>query len=277
MKFEYYCRVDYDLHLIDLLQAEKIKYKSDEIIKRLYFTLFSDNEQSQKILNYIKSFDDTLITKSSIFSKEEMERANWFLLYATHMGIDTSKTDYTYNAKCLYSTAYGMKRYYHLDQVNSFVSKKTPKWKNKYQFCSLETGDRTKIFCSDYAKEAILKAEITGVDFMHVIKGDLLTKTQDVSQLVFTNKLPLKAYTFIGEYTESVCPFCGRINYCFAEPNCDNIRLNTDVIPKGIDAFGSEIVIGGGFGEEPIVISKKFYNLITKELNEKHVLCIPIA
>ena len=37
--------------------------------------------------------------------------------------------------------------------------------------------------------------------------------------------------------------------------------------------------IGYGFGDEPIVISKKFYNLIIKELkdNPKHFIFYPIA
>ena len=195
------------------------------------------------------------------------------------MGIETKNVDYTYDAKCPYVTEYGMHRHHHLDQVNPFVSSKTPKWKKGYNFCSVETGFMTQIFCSDFAKETILKNGINGVHFMPVLKGDFETPTSDVSQLVFKNKLPLQSYTFIGEYIEEVCPFCGRINYCFKEPNCDNIRLNTDKIPRGIDVFGSQIVLGWGFGDEPIVISKKFYNLLFEELKEKpkHFIVYPIA
>ena len=277
MKYKYYCRMNEDSRTINFLQSKNIKHETDLNRKRLYFNIYSDAEYSEDLLSYIKNLDGTSISKFSIFSKQEMEAANWYLLEATHLGIGTSNTEYTYDAKCLYSTAYGMKRYYHLDQVNPFVSKKTPKWKNRYQFCGVDTGFITKIFCSDYARDAIIRTGISGVDFMPVLKGDLKTETPDVSQLVFRNKLPLEAYKFIGDYEERVCPFCGRINYCFTEPNCDNIRLNADMIPQGIDAFGSQIVIGGGFGDEPVVISKKFYDLITKELNEKHVDCMPVG
>ena len=137
----------------------------------------------------------------------------------------------------------------------------------------------TKIFCSDFAKEAIVKNQITGVDFIPVLKKDLKTNVSDVNQLMFPNKLPLEAYTFIGKYKEKVCPFCGRKKYVFEEPNCDIIRLNTDIIPEGIDAFGSKIIVGEGFGEELVVISKKFYNLLIKGLNEnpKHFILFPIA
>ena len=59
--------------------------------------------------------------------------------------------------------------------------------------------------------------------------------------------------------------------------NCDFLRLNTDVLPKNIDVFGSEIIIGWGFGDEPVIISKKFYNLLFKELKEKskHFIIYP--
>ena len=187
--------------------------------------------------------------------------------------------DFTYDAKCPYVSEYGINKHRHLDQVNPFVSVKTPKWKKGYNFCSVETGFLTQIFCSDFAKETIQKNGINGVQFMPVLKGDLTTPTPDVSQLVFANKLPKEAYTFIGKYTEDHCPSCGRINYIFEEPRCDFLRLNTDMLPKNIDAFGSEIIFGWGFGDEPVVISKRFYNLIINNLKEKtkHFILYPIG
>ena len=55
--------------------------------------------------------------------------------------------------------------------------------------------------------------------------------------------------------------------------------MKTDVLPKNIDAFGSEIIIGWGFGDEPVIISKKFYNLLFKELKEKskHFIIYPVG
>ena len=279
MKYEFYCGIYEDAYVINFLQSKNIKYKTGTLPKLMYFTVYSDTENSDELLKYIRTLPGTSISKSSVFSKQEMEDANWYLLYVMRMGIETKNVAYTYDAKCPYVTAYGMHRHYHLDQVNPFVSKRTPKWKTGYNFCSVETGFTTQIFCSDFAKDTILKSEISGVDFMPVLKGDLVTQTPDVSQLVFKNKLPLEAYTFIGKYSEEVCPLCGRINYIFDEPNCDFLRLNTDLIPENIDAFGSEIILGYGFGDEPVVISKKFYNLLFKKLKEKpnHFNIYPIA
>ena len=279
MKYEFYCGIYEDISVINFLKNKNIKYETGPITKIMYFTVYSDTENSDELLKYIETLPGTSISKSSIFSKQEMEDANWYLLYVTRMGMETKKVDYTYDAKCPYVTEYGIPKHHHLDQVNPFVSSKTPKWKKGYNFCSVETGFMTQIFCSDFAKETIQKNGINGVQFMPVLKGDLVTPTPDVSQLVFKNKLPRAAYTFVGKYSEDRCPSCGRINYVFDEPRCEFLRLNTDMLPKNIDAFGSEIIIGGGFGEEPIVISKKFYNLIIKELKEKpsHFFIHPIG
>ena len=279
MKYEFYCGMNEDVDVINFLKSKNIKYETGPIPKRIYFTVYSDTENSDELLKYIETLPGTSISKSSVFSNQEMEDANWYLLYVTRMGMETKNVGYTYDAKCPYITEFGMQRHRHLDQVNPFVSSKTPKWKKGYNFCSVETGFMTQIFCSDFAKDTILKNEIRGLDFMPVLKGDLLTPAPDVSQLVFKNKLPLEAYTFTGKYSEDSCPSCGRINYVFAEPNCDFLRLNTDVLPKNIDSFGSEIIIGWGFGDEPIVISKKFYNLLFKELKEKpkHFIIYPVA
>ena len=274
MKYQYYCGIYPDEKAVRLLEANKIKYETCQLTEVSYFTIYSDAEYCEELLKYIKTLSGTSISKSSIFSKKELEEANWYLLYVTRMGIDTRNVKYTYEAKCPYITPYGMQRHHHLEQINPYVSKKTPGWKKGYQFCSVETGYLTHIFCSDFAKDVIKNSGITGVEFMRVLKGDLETETPNVSQLVFKNKLPREAYTFIGDYHEQVCPFCGKINYIFKEQNCDNIRLNTNMIPNGIDAFGSQIIIGEGFGNEPIVISKKFYDLIFKELNEKPSHCI---
>lgn len=279
MKYKYYCRVTPDPYVISLLDSQKVKYEIYSFTNTLIFDIYSDTERVEEILECIENKKGNLITKSSLFSNQEMEDANWYLLYVTRMGMETKKVDYTYDAKCPYVTEYGMHRHRHLNQVNPFVSSKTPKWKKGYNFCSVETGFMTQIFCSNFAKDTILKNEIIGVDFMPVLKGDLATPTPDVSQLVFKNKLPLEAYTFTRKYSEDACPLCGRINYVFDDPNCDFLRLNTDIIPKNIDVFGSEIIIGWGFGDEPVVISKKFYNLLFKELKEKlkHFIIYPVA
>ena len=101
--------------------------------------------------------------------------------------------------------------------------------------------------------------------------------TENVSQLRFPNILPREAFVFIGEYTEIVCPTCGKINYEFVQPMYDNMRVKNELIPDGIDMFSAQMSISRGWIVPPIIVSKKFYNLVSKEMKEKHVRFRPIG
>ena len=117
MKYEFYCRMNEDINVINFLKDKNIKYETGPLAKRIYFTVYSDTENCDEFLKYIRALPDASISKLSVFSKQEMEDANWYLLYVTRMGMETKKVDYTYDAKCPYVTEYGMRGHHHLDQV----------------------------------------------------------------------------------------------------------------------------------------------------------------
>ena len=117
---------------------------------------------------------------------------------------------------------------------------------------------------------------ITGIEFMPVVNRYNIP-TENVSQLCFPNILPRDAFNFIGEYSENVCPSCGKTRYIFDHPMCDNMRIKTELIPDGIDMFSAEMSVQSGQIVPPIIVSKKFYNLVTKEMKEKHVRFRPIG
>ena len=235
------------------------------------FHIYSDNERTNEILGYIKSG----YSMEAIFSKEEMENANWYTFEATRHDIETSDPYFTYEYSCPYETRTGV-RYHHAKQINPYISKRVPKWKNNYNFCSVNTGDFNIIFCSDIAKMMINNRNITGIEFMPVVNRYNIP-TENVSQLCFSNILPRDAFAFIGEYSEIVCPLCGEIRYSFSQPMYDNMRIKTELIPDGIDMFSAEMSINRGWIVPPIIVSKKFYNLVTKEMKEKHVRFRPIG
>ena len=274
MKIEYHCsewyKSEHSHKIIELLEEQNIKY--DDIMGNAFaFYLYSDNEKTKEILGYLECKPHM----TAIFSKEEMEAANWYTFEATRHDIESSDDYFTFEYSCPYESGTGT-RYRHEKQVNPFLSKRTPKWKNNYNFCSVNTGDFNKIFCSDIAKMMIKNRDITGVDFMPVVNRRNIP-TENVSQLYFPNILPKDAFIFIGEYTEIVCPTCGKINYQFAQPDYDNLRVKTELIPDGIDIFSAEMSVRRGWAVPPVIVSKKFFNLVAKEMNEKHVRFRPIG
>ena len=274
MKINYRCRGRYknenSQKIIKILEEEKIKY--DDIMGNAFvFYLHSDHERTKEILGYLQE----KYYMEAIFSKEEMENANWYTFEATRHDIETSDFDFTFKQSCPFKTELGT-RYWHTVQVNPFVSKRIPKWKNNYNFCSVNTGDFNQIFCSDIAKMMIKNRDITGVDFMPVVNRKNIP-TDNVSQLRFPNILPRKAFDFIGKYKEIVCPTCGKVRYTFEHPGYDNMRIKTELIPSDIDAFSAEMSVREGWIVPPVIVSKKIYNLVVNEMKEKHVRFMPIG
>ena len=274
MKTKYRCSEWYKNEnspkIIKILEEEKIKY--DDIMGNGFvFYLYSDNPRTIEILGYLQD----KCYMEALFSKEEMEAANWYTFEATRHDIETSDHDFTFEYSCPYTSQTGI-RYRHEKQINPYLSKRTPKWKNNYNFCSVNTGDYNEIFCSDIAKIMMENRGITGVDFMPVVNRKNIP-TENVSQLHFPNVLPREAFVFIGEYRELICPTCGKINYEFIQPGYDNMRVKTELIPPGIDMFSAGMSTSRGWIVPPVIVSKKVYNLVVNELKEKHVRFMPIG
>ena len=276
MKIKYHCSESYDnKDLIDLLESENIKCE-DVMGNSFVFDFYSDNPRCEEILNYLKQNPKPFILQEAIYSKEEMEKAEWYEMSATRQVVDTRDWDYTYEFSCPYQRGEGI-RYKHRIQVRPILLQGMPKWKARFNFCTEACGDFALTFCSDYGKEKLIESNITGIEFMPVLKGDRKTPKENIHQLKFTQTLPREAFDFIGQYREYVCPVCGKINYVFKYPMLDNIRIRKEMIPEGVDAFISEMNTGPGFGNELLIASKKLYRLLAEEMKEKHFHFAPIG
>ena len=276
VKIKYHCSGRWDnKSLVELIESEKIKY--DDCDDRYFvFDFYSDNPKCEEILNSLNRQPRPLIIQEAIYSKEEMQKAEWYEMYATRQVVDTRDWDYTYEFLCPYQHGEDI-RYKHMTQVRPFILQGMPKWKPRFNFCTDACGDFSLTFCSDYGKEKLIEKGITGIEFMPVLKGDRKTPKENIHQLKFTQILPREAFDFIGQYKEIVCPICGKINYAFKEPMLDNIRIRKDMIPEGVDAFISEMNTGEGRGFKLLIASKKLYRLLTEEMQEKHFHFAPIG
>ena len=278
MKTEYHCSIsNKNIALIELLNRENIKY--DETLSGFVFDFYSDHPKCDEIISLVKSDPETRfppsISETAIFSKEEMENANWFFMQATRPLIETRKNEYTFNYSCKLPSE--LPRYHHRIQVNPFVVKAMPKWKTKFNFASECCGDFSMIFCSDFAREKITQSDIVGIDFVPVYKGNLTEIKEDIHQFKVDNILPTEAFRFIGNHIIEPCPICGVPNYVLKQPMKDHIRVIADKIPEGIDVFKSEMTVYEGWGEKLIIVSKKVYNLIAKDMKERQVRFTPIG
>ncbi len=275
MKIEYHCiEKQNNSELCNILIQQNIKMFNMSNGIDVIFDFYSDTPMADKILEIINRSEKPFLIRSAIYSAKEMKEAQWYSINATMLAIDTRKVEFTYSYPCPYDG--DENRYYHQKQVNPFVANRMPKWKHRYNFCGVENGDTHKIFCSSQAKSILMERGLSGVEYMPVLKGDMVTQQDNIYQLVFPNILAKEAIEFVGEYNEIKCPICGRVSYEFSEPNMDNWRVKTELIPPGIDAFTTELSLDYGDSQE-IVISKKLYNILIEEMKEKHLACKPVG
>ena len=213
LKIKYHACVRYEYtysqKLLSLLIAERIEY-SYLAGTAFVFDFFSDNPKCDEILYLLK--DNPLTIPMAVYSKGEMGKAEWFLMEATRTFIETNNFEYTFDMLCEYQTSYDT-RYHHIVQKNPYVVKRIPKWKPKFNFCSEGSGDFSTIFCSDEAREKLIESKIQGIEFLPLLKGDLVTPQRKVHQLSFSQKLPITAFDFIRPYKEQICQNCGKITW----------------------------------------------------------------
>ena len=78
-----------------MLQSENIKH-TDVMGISYVFDIYSDNPRCEEILNYLRQNPNPFILQEAIYSKEEMQKAEWYEMYATRQVVDTRDWDYTY-------------------------------------------------------------------------------------------------------------------------------------------------------------------------------------
>ena len=280
MRTNYHCvTIEKDELLISLLESEKIKYGSF-MDKGIVFDVYSDNPRFADIIERVNKSPKAHFVQWVEFSKQEMQAAEWYFMEPKRQIVDSLQTDYTFEFYCPYKKGPNdpFIRYHRSEQIRPFlINNKIPKWKPKFNFCSEAHGFFFYIFCSDEAREKLTQSDVVGVDFQPVLKGDKVTVRENIHQVVFPNILPTEAFDFIGEYHHSTCDLCGRNNYEFKIAMGDNIRIKKDKIPRGIDAFTSEMRVGEGYGDKLMVVSKKIYNLVIEEMKERNVRFTPIG
>lgn len=281
MKIKYHCSSYFDnTALVELLEKAKVRIDILEprsIYNSFVFDIDSDNPFCSEALARVKLDPDPFIIETAIYSQKEMDDAQWYTMEATRSMVGTTNFDFTYECCCEYHTSCET-RYYHCVQVRPFVTKSIPKWKTRFHFCSSDGGDFSLIFCSNEARKSLIENQIAGLDFLPVLKGDLTTVRDEIYQLDYLHTIDMDAFTPIGSYYEDICPVCGEKKLIFQKPMADNLRINREKLPEGIDIFvSSRNFFYQGWGPRTVVVSKKVYNLIAKDLKEKHVRFIPIG
>lgn len=260
--------------LVDILQKNTVSYRDGE--NRIVFHFKESHPNFQVIEQAAKEAQGTII-RSRVYTKQEMDHARWFYMRSKCGKISiTEESSFEYSCRqTFYYQGIELNKWKHCRQIAPVHTKKTPKWKPKNNFYSIDTGDFWSIFCSDFAKETLLQ-NTNGLEFMPVLKGKTDKPLEDIHQLSVPKKLPLEALEFDGQITVSSCPYCGKPLY---EPICPGTfipRVRSKYLSDQCDYYATETQFGPGLGHSMYIVSRKVYETAVKNLNERNLVFMPI-
>ena len=270
-----FCCHDVPKTLLDCLDSHKIPYRSDE--STTIFYIREDAPFFDEVSELASGFASTVL-RNLKFTKKEMQEASWFQMSSKCGKVETIDYDFTFSKSCTRTVMYRdieLEFARHLHQVAPYRVQRLVKWKQKNNFYGDACGGHYKIFCSDVAR-GILEEKTNGVSFMPVLKGKTENHLPDIQQLVFPNKLPHEALILLKETTVELCPQCGEPRYKPPNTGYFYMGVKEEYLRQDIDFYITETYFGDGQGYPVIVVSRKVYELFTKEFPERNLVFVPV-
>ena len=256
--------------LINYFNKNNIEYKYNG-----FFYLTDLSEQNPHWLNVLKIIqkDDVSYTVETIFSKDELNSAEWLRVRSCW------KFDYPQPEDSYESITYSLDSHCAecgsgLLQETPFRLKKEPKW-GKRNFLMVNWIE-DELFLSSKAKSLLESKKIQNISFLPVLNKSGNQEFTDVHQLIIHNFLP---YGFVDDLSciqqTYSCPRCNSIKY---HPNGKGkfvfhkeIFSNASPIVKSSELFG-----WGGVAMRLIIVNQFVYQLLKQNHLEHSLVFEPI-
>ena len=266
-------RDDEHKKLIKFLDEQKIKYEHDASISLIVLEILESSKFWPAINKYLIE-NKMLPYTEGVYSKDEMEQAEWLTMrskwrweYPQPAG-DGGYQHITYSEKN-YCDECGSG----LVQTNSFRVKKTPKWSKK-NFLMLNWID-DELFVSNNAKKILSNSDLSGFEFIDVVKLEPDAILEDINQLkvnsVLSPGLVDQDHT-IRETTK--CKKCGVVKYAITGRG---LVYKKKTFRNDVDIVNSFEVFGWGYAApRAIFVNQKFYQVIISNGLDKNLEFEPI-
>ena len=249
--------------VLDYLENTRSNFKKEEQISVVY--IFEDEPDFQKIMNMFDT--DPLVDLSTIYSKEEMNSAEWFSVRSTYRWEypkpDGDKNNYKYITYNLSDVCQEL--YCGIKQVDLFQIKKEPDWKNR-NFLMLN-WIHGELFIKKETGDFLISEGLKGfkLNDVKIYKKDMVA--EDIKQIYVESSLKQGLIVDDGIKEVVICKLCGEKKYVgsgkprhFKREIFEN--LDVDII-KSHEVFGI-----GSVNDRRIFVSKHFYDiLITNKLD----------
>ena len=207
---------------------------------------------------------------SLVFTKKEIESAEWLHVRTTCMKVDTDVDQLSF-ATC----GNPIKRQcWARHRISPMYCDKRIKWGNRHFFYSAYYYGYTELFCSEYAKELLQKGGFP-LAFESLLRSKPPHETlPDVYHIIPCNTLPVEAMLTDDLKVQSDCPVCGKKTYELTEDaqlTVDRRYLNSDAL-----IYGTPNMFGPGWSASACIISQATRRFLVENGMDRGLRFIPI-
>jgi hypothetical protein len=210
-----------------------------------------------------------------IYSKEELEKAQWFSVRSKFRFEYPQPEDaFEYKNNTYESAKYCLECGCGLEQKDNFRINKAPRWANRHFLMLNWIHD--ELFTNSLAKECIINERLTGFKFLDVVNHKKNILFDDIFQIYIENKL-IAGLVDLNQSVKEVleCRSCGKIKYIYSGKGLTYRKeifedLDYDIV-KTLETFGD-----GYTCARKILVSKKLYHVINNYKLDKDLVFEPI-
>ena len=249
-----------------------------EIAPRL--PLKTNEEISSECSSDIMSKEQVFIDYYPVYSEDERSKAQWLFMRSIPLKVVPEYTEAYWSYHCFFDTGKSnlpMGR--HRIQTRPIEIRRPVKWGKNFFSCSLY--DPHYLFCNTIAKRILLQSNITGIEFMPVLKKSSKEPIDDVYQLNSSFTIPDQGIVPVNGILTRRCEHCG-VKMLYNENGKPEYAINEESIDARVDFLQTLPIFVGAVTNTPtagysqFVISQKMYSTLHKNGLDKNVECIPL-
>lgn len=249
------CQASPDVH--SLLEANHIQYTLTLFPGNREYTVFDIPEDDPAFFELVHKHNLRPSSISKVlFSKQEMDEAQWFTCWATSPKIELDRHKETFQ----YREWIDHNRVRHRYLIGKpFYLKKPVKHRPEQHFFFSYELSFSHIFCDDYAMRKLAEVfdEISFQPTFHAKTG---LPIEDLHYMHIEKELNSSSIILPPGNEQFCCPVCGEVSHfppIQLEINADSLDSVTDIC-RTASIFG----YGGNFCHYSIIISKHFYQFL---------------
>lgn len=271
----YYCQL-YDPLLVDILEANEIRYQvtsGSSTPSLISFSIWDNSANAAELIKELAEVAKRVPIITAEYSASEISSAELIWITPVKQCVDIMNVQEAYIRTCTYTDFIGNFRVKHRQQKKLFVVAKEPLIGKQTSFWTESTGF-AELFTDYRVRELIRENALTGIDLKNVVlrNGSYSDK---LFQITSQNLLDRQC---IGTgYGEKIirCELCGKEQ--FSIDNAYQLHMDFSKIDKKSDMYVTKRMFGEGISYPLYLISQRFYQLLKQNNLAGNVKFSPVV